>query len=98
MNQRPAASTCSPAETDGVFPTTVARSFLPLTFTRKTAKPDSGLWKVTRSMNPCRVSGINLSPPSVFNLFLCPLHPLLGGFRRFVKFIVGKISERQPCV
>ena len=40
----PVASRCSPAETEVVLPTTVTKSWRPLTFTLRTAKPFSGLW------------------------------------------------------
>ena len=46
----------SPAETAGVWPTTVTRSRLPRVWTFRTAKPFSALWKVTRSTEPARVS------------------------------------------
>ena len=40
----PVASRCSPAETEVVLPTTVTKSWRPLTCTLRTAKPFSGLW------------------------------------------------------
>ena len=45
--------------TEVVLPTTVTKSVRPLTTTLRTAKPFLGLWKVTRSINPLRVSGIS---------------------------------------
>ena len=42
--QRPVASRCSPAETEVVLPTTVTKSWRPLTCTLRTANPFSGLW------------------------------------------------------
>ena len=54
--QMPLAVIHSPAETAGVWPTTVTRSRLPRAWTFRTAKPFSALWKVTRSTEPARVS------------------------------------------
>src|SRR5215469_14998184 len=41
-----------PAVTEGKEPTTVMSSRCPLAFTRRTQKPLSSLWKVTRQSNP----------------------------------------------
>src|SRR5918998_1872783 len=54
--QTPEALTNSPAETRAAWPTTVARSRCPRTFTRSTQNPVSALWKVTRSTKPDRTS------------------------------------------
>ena len=43
-------------ETAAAVPTTVARSLWPRTLTRRTQKPVSSLWKVTRSTAPVRRS------------------------------------------
>jgi hypothetical protein len=48
----PAAASHSPAVTDGNDPTTVVSSRCPFVLTRRTQKPFSSLWKVTRSMTP----------------------------------------------
>src|SRR4051794_15089999 len=48
----PVASINSPAAARGVWPTTVTGPRCPSTCTRSTAKPVSGLWKVTRSIVP----------------------------------------------
>src|SRR5262249_34052700 len=50
--QAPVASTYSPALTLGTAPTTVTSPRRPRAWTRSTAQPDSGLWKVTRSTVP----------------------------------------------
>src|SRR5919205_1080419 len=42
----------SPAEIEEAWPTTVTRSRCPRTWTRRTQKPFSGLWNVTRSTRP----------------------------------------------
>jgi hypothetical protein len=42
----------SPALIVGAWPTTVTRSRCPFTLRRRTQKPLSGLWKVTRSTRP----------------------------------------------
>jgi hypothetical protein len=52
LTHQPSAASHSPAVTDAKEPTTVTSSLCPLTFTRKTQKPLSSLWKVTRSINP----------------------------------------------
>jgi len=49
---------CSPAVTEVTVPTTVTRSWRPLTFTLSTAKPFSGLWQVTRSTSPANDSAM----------------------------------------
>src|SRR5476651_447327 len=46
----------SPAEIVAAWPTTVITSRLPRAFTRKTQKPFSSLWKVTRSTSPAKTS------------------------------------------
>ena len=48
----PLACTCSPAEIAAAWPTTVTRSRTEGTATRRTQKPVSGLWNVTRSTVP----------------------------------------------
>ena len=53
---RPCALTHSPALAAGNEPTTVTKSRCPLALTWRTAKPLSSLKKVTRSINPDRLS------------------------------------------
>ena len=59
LTHQPSALSHSPALTDGREPTTVTSSRCPRAFTRRTQKPLSSLWKVTRSINPeiCSVAG-----------------------------------------
>ena len=54
----PTASTYSPAVTVGTVPTTVTTPRRPPGWTRSTANPVSGLWEVTRSTTPDRVSAM----------------------------------------
>ena len=62
--QAPTASTYSPAVTDAMVPTTAVRPRRPRACTRSTAKPVSGLWKVTRSTTPDSCSAISpIVPP-----------------------------------
>ena len=48
----PDAEAYSPGATVGVCPTSVTSSRSPLTFSRRTQKPLSALWNVTRSTSP----------------------------------------------
>src|SRR5215469_3089251 len=59
LTHQPLAVSHSPAVTDGSEPTTVTSSRCPFAFTRRTQKPLSSLWKVTRSIKPeiCSVEG-----------------------------------------
>lgn len=50
--QMPMHSTYSPGVIEAADPMTVIRSRCPFTLTRRTQKPDSSLWKVTRSTEP----------------------------------------------
>jgi hypothetical protein len=52
LTHEPSAASYSPAVTEGNDPTTVVSLRCPLVFTRRTQKPLSSLWKVTRSMTP----------------------------------------------
>ena len=54
--QVPTHSTYSPGVMEAAEPITVTSSRRPLTLTRRTQKPDSSLWKVTRSTEPERRS------------------------------------------
>ncbi|KXW57050.1 hypothetical protein FEMY_24330 [Ferrovum myxofaciens] len=56
MAQFPDAETYSPGEIMGVCPIRVTSSRSPLTLMRRTQKPFSALWKVTRSTRPARRS------------------------------------------
>src|ERR1700677_4307686 len=56
----PDAEAYSPGATVGVCPTRVMSSRSPLTFSRRTQKPLSALWNVTRSTSPARRSGSGL--------------------------------------
>src|SRR5438094_9898853 len=52
LTHQPSALSHSPAVTEGSDPTTVVSSRCPRPFTRRTQKPLSSLWKVTRSISP----------------------------------------------
>jgi hypothetical protein len=52
LTHQPSALSHSPAVTEGSDPTTVVSSRCPRVFTRRTQKPLSSLWKVTRSITP----------------------------------------------
>ena len=54
--QDPLAWTNSPAEIIAAWPRTVIKSRCPRALTRRTQKPVSELWKVTRSTRPARTS------------------------------------------
>src|SRR3954451_15124832 len=56
LTQDPEALTNSPAEISAAWPTTVTGSRWPRSLTRRTQKPVSALWKVTRSTSPARAS------------------------------------------
>ena len=49
----------SPAEIVAAWPTTVTRSRCPRAFARRTQKPFSALWKVTRSTRPASTSWVD---------------------------------------
>src|ERR1017187_6537659 len=52
LTHQPSALNHSPAVTEGSEPMTVVSSLCPRAFTRRTQKPLSSLWKVTRSITP----------------------------------------------
>jgi hypothetical protein len=52
LTHQPAALSHSPAVTEGSDPMTVISSRCPRALTRRTQKPLSSLWKVTRSITP----------------------------------------------
>src|SRR5205823_9149383 len=84
LTHQPSAVSHSPAVTDGREPTTVTSSGCPFTFTRRTQKPLSSLWKVTRSMSPeiCSVEGVR----SGLAALMGGLHfATAGAFRREVQ-------------
>src|SRR2546428_7386565 len=56
VTHQPALSINSPGVMVGAVPTAVTRSRWPRTFTRRTQKPVSSLWNVTRSTLPARCS------------------------------------------
>jgi hypothetical protein len=56
LTQAPLARTNSPAEIIAAWPRTVIRSRCPRALTRKTQKPFSALWNVTRLTSPARTS------------------------------------------
>src|SRR3954451_9917184 len=56
LTQVPLAWTNSPAPIAAAAPTRVTRSCWPRAFTRRTQKPVSGLWNVTRSTSPASAS------------------------------------------
>jgi hypothetical protein len=56
LTHAPEAWTNSPAVIAAAAPTTVTGSRWPRTLTRRTQKPVSGLWKVTRSTSPASAS------------------------------------------
>src|ERR1700690_1716353 len=56
LDHSPLAWMNSPAEIVAAWPTTVMRSRLPRALTRRTQKPFSSLWNVTRSTSPAKTS------------------------------------------
>ncbi len=66
LNQTPEAVIHSPAEIIAAWPTTVTKSRCPRALTRRTQKPLSGLWNVTRSIRPARTS-VGLSGAGAMN-------------------------------
>src|SRR5713101_1038546 len=57
--QSPETVTHSPAEIVAAWPTTVTRSRCPRALIRRTQKPLSALWKVTRSTQPAKTSRVD---------------------------------------
>src|SRR5918994_1786137 len=65
----------SPALIVGAWPTTVIRSRTPHALTRRTQKPLSGLWNVTRSTRPARPSRCSRAAVDIagyFGIWLLP--------------------------
>jgi hypothetical protein len=56
LTQVPLAWTNSPAEIIAAWPRTVIKSRCPRALIRRTQKPFSALWKVTRSTRPAKTS------------------------------------------
>src|ERR1700678_4435865 len=87
----PEAVIHSPAEMMAAWPTTVTKSRWPRAFARRTQKPFSALWKVTRSTRPASTSWVDdsgvgrmRSPRSpVFSLRATPrtIDVLMDGLR-----------------
>src|SRR3954469_20378183 len=78
LTHSPEAVTHSPAEIVAACPTVVTRSRCPRALTRRTQKPFSALWKVTRSTRPASTScadklGCGFSPPFTRHRALQPL-------------------------
>src|SRR5207253_4349659 len=69
LTHQPSALSHSPAVTEGSDPMTVVSSRCPRAFTRRTQKPLSSLWKVTRSISPdiSSVAGLH----SAIAVFMC---------------------------
>jgi hypothetical protein len=59
LTHSPDAVIHSPAEMVAAWPMTVTRSRCPRAFARRTQKPFSSLWKVTRSTRPARISWVD---------------------------------------
>src|SRR6516164_1968416 len=58
LTHSPVAVIHSPADIVAEWPTTVTRSRCPRALVRRTQKPFSALWKVTRSTRPARASWV----------------------------------------
>jgi hypothetical protein len=71
LTHQPSATSHSPAVTAGNDPTTVISSLCPCALTRRTQKPLSSLWKVTRSIRPEISSVVGLR--SGVAAFMCKL-------------------------
>src|SRR5256884_8424 len=84
LTHQPSAASHSPAVTDGREPTTVTSSRCPFTFTRRTQKPLSSLWNVTRSISPeiCSVAGRRSGLAALMDGFILPRRALSGGKHR----------------
>src|SRR5262245_53967301 len=80
LTHSPDAVIHSPAEITAACPTTVTNSRWPRALIRRTQKPFSSLWYVTRSTRPARTSRLDDSGCGfmriVASLFRCPEHQL----------------------
>src|SRR3954452_1255850 len=72
LTQVPLAWTNSPAPIAAAAPTRVTRSRWPRAFTRRTQKPVSGLWNVTRSTSPASASRSGGAAPVAAPVELAP--------------------------
>src|SRR5215469_8829464 len=92
LTQQPSAATQSPAVTDGREPTTVTSSRCPFTVTRRTQKPLSSLWKVTRSMSPeiCSVEGLRSGLAAFMVGFIVPRR---GAFQSQTQWSTRRTQE-----
>src|SRR5262245_7336654 len=86
----------SPALIVGAWPTTVTRSRWPRALTRKTQKPLSGLWKVTRSTRPTSVSETAARRPGPVSTQPWRLGALLR-ISRFAMDLVANDARRHLC-
>src|SRR5215469_2234970 len=78
LTHSPDAVTHSPAAITAAWPMTVIRSRWPRALMRRTQKPFSALWKVTRSTRPARTSRVDGSSWAGDGLFIrcrAPLAP-----------------------
>src|SRR5919106_3948103 len=86
----------SPALITGAWPTTVTRSRWPRALTRRTQKPLSGLWNVTRSTRP-----VSASEPAACRPGLVSAPPWrLGAFLRISRLamhLVANDARRHLC-
>ena len=69
LTHSPDAVTHSPAAMAAACPTTVTSSRWPRALMRRTQKPFSALWKVTRSTRPARTSWVDESGCGFSRLF-----------------------------
>src|SRR5262249_31136997 len=90
LTHSPDAVIHSPAEIVAAWPTTVTRSRCPRAFARRTQKPFSVLWKVTRSTRPARTSWVD---DSGWGFMKVPDH-----LYRYRKPIPWHLDTAQPDV
>src|SRR5262249_27861909 len=90
FTQTPCPSMYSPGVMVAAVPTTVTRSRWPRTLTRRTQKPVSSLWKVTRSTAPvsCSVGWVKGEGDVGAKAAIESSEPLAGG---------GPRHPRGPC-
>jgi hypothetical protein len=87
LTHSPVAVIHSPAEIIAAWPTTVTRSRCPRAFARRTQKPFSALWNVTRSTRPARTSWVEGATCG----FMHATRPFPKGARR------GEYCQRGPA-
>jgi hypothetical protein len=78
LTHSPVAVIHSPAAMVAEWPTTVTKSRCPRALVRRTQKPFSALWKVTRSTRPARASCVG-DAVAGFRIFVLPRLPCIGG-------------------